>query len=44
MTPKIRWGSTGQLDVIVDGKVVFSKQQAGRIPTADEIVKILKPV
>ncbi len=44
MTPKVRWGSTGQLDVIVDGKVVFSKQESGRIPTADEIVKIVKPV
>lgn len=44
MTPKIRWGSAGQLDVIADGEVVYSKQESGRIPTADEIVKILKPV
>jgi hypothetical protein len=29
--------------VIVDGKVVFSKKQAGRSPTAAEIVRIVKP-
>jgi hypothetical protein len=42
VTPKIRWGGTGQLDVIVDGAVVFSKQQAGRLPTADEIVELVE--
>lgn len=41
--PKIRWGSTGQLDVIVDGAVVYSAQETGRIPTTEEIVAILKP-
>lgn len=40
--PKIRWGSTGQFDVIVDGATVFSFKEAGRIPTSDEIVKIIK--
>jgi hypothetical protein len=40
----MRWGRSGQLDVIVDGTVVFSKQETGRIPTAEEIVKIVKPV
>jgi predicted Rdx family selenoprotein len=40
----MRWGCTGQLDVIVDGTVVFSKRQAGRMPTAEEIVAILRPV
>ncbi len=40
----MRWGGTGQLDVIVDGTVVFSKQQAGRMPTAEEIVELVKPV
>jgi hypothetical protein len=44
VSPKIRWGSAGQLDVIADGKVIFSKQETGRIPTAEEIVKILNPV
>lgn len=42
--PKIRWGSIGQFDVIVDGTVVYSAQETGRIPTAEEIVKLVKPV
>lgn len=41
--PKIRWGGTGQFDVMVDGKVVYSAQETGRIPTTEEIVKIIKP-
>ena len=28
----------GQLDVFVDGELVFSRKQAGRYPTAEEIV------
>jgi selT/selW/selH-like putative selenoprotein len=32
-------GGQGQFDVIVDGNVVFSRQQAGRFPTAEEIVE-----
>ena len=42
MTPKIRWGGFGQLDVLVDGKTVFSKKQAGRSPTAADIVRLVK--
>jgi len=42
VTPKIRFGGFGQLDVIVDGKVVFSKKQAGRSPNAAEIVRLAK--
>ena len=44
ITPRIRFGGFGQLDVMVDGKVVFSKKQAGRSPTAAEIVRLVKPV
>ena len=40
--PKIRWGSTGQFDVMVDGEMVFSFDETGRIPTAEEIVKIIR--
>jgi predicted Rdx family selenoprotein len=40
--PKIKMGGQGQLDVIVDGNVVFSRQQAGRFPTAAEIVKTVE--
>jgi len=43
VTPKIKMGGQGQLDVIVDGTVVFSRQQAGRFPTAEEIVEAVKP-
>jgi len=32
-------GGQGQLDVIVDGSIVFSRRQTGRFPTAEEIVK-----
>jgi predicted Rdx family selenoprotein len=39
VTPKVKMGGLSQLDVIVDGKVVFSRQQAGRFPTASEIVE-----
>lgn len=33
----------GQLDVLVNGKVVFSKRQAGRSPSVSEIVRLIKP-
>ena len=42
VTPKIKMGGKGQLDVIVDGNVVFSRQQAGHLPTAAEIVEAIK--
>lgn len=40
--PKIKMGGQGQLDVIVDGNVVFSREQAGRFPNAEEIVESVK--
>jgi predicted Rdx family selenoprotein len=43
VTPKIKMGGQGQLDVIVDGNVVFSRQQAGRFPTAAEIIEAVNP-
>jgi hypothetical protein len=30
------------LDVLVDGKTVFSHQQSGRMPSSEEILAILK--
>ena len=36
-------GGGGQLDVIVDGEMLFSRQKAGRFPTADEIVEAVGP-
>jgi predicted Rdx family selenoprotein len=34
-------GETSQFDVIADGRLVFSKQQQGRFPDADEIIELL---
>jgi selT/selW/selH-like putative selenoprotein len=31
-------GSKGQFDVLRDGELVFSKQEAGRFPEHDEII------
>ena len=36
--PRIRMGGLGALDVVVDGRVVFSKKREGRIPPPGEIV------
>jgi hypothetical protein len=40
VTPRIRWGGLGQLDVLVNGAVVFSKKAAGRLPLPGEIVRL----
>lgn len=42
ISPRIRWGGFGQLDVMVDGKVVFSKQAAGRMPTSGEVTRLVR--
>ncbi|MBV8772996.1 MAG: Rdx family protein [Deltaproteobacteria bacterium] len=34
---QVKPGSTGQFDVVVDGKVIFSKSQAGRFPVDNEV-------
>jgi hypothetical protein len=41
VTPSIRWGAPGQLDVIVDGRVVFSKKSAGRMPAPGELPRLI---
>jgi selT/selW/selH-like putative selenoprotein len=35
-------GSKGQFDVLRDGELVFSKQQAGRFPEHDEILAAVR--
>jgi selT/selW/selH-like putative selenoprotein len=35
-------GSKGQFDVLRDGELVFSKQQAGRFPEHAEILSALR--
>jgi hypothetical protein len=44
VTPTIRWGGLGQLDVLVDGAVVFSKKAAGRMPLPGEVVRLAQAV
>ena len=39
----IKMGAPGSLDVFVDGRLIFSKKQAGRMPTNDEILSALQP-
>lgn len=43
---EIRPGSTGQFDIVVDGRLIFSKASAGRFPLEGEIEQLfaaLKP-
>lgn len=44
VTPTIRWGLPGQLDVLVDGAVVFSKKTMKRMPQPGEVVRLAKDV
>ena len=41
---RIKMGGPGSLDVFADGRLVFSKKQTGRVPTAAEIRACLKKV
>jgi predicted Rdx family selenoprotein len=34
-------GQKSQFDVVADGRLVYSKQQTGRFPEADEIIQAL---
>ena len=44
VTPTIRWGLPGQLDVLIDGAVVFSKKAAKRMPQPGEVVRLAKEI
>ena len=39
---RIRLGGPGALDVFVDGHKIYSKRQTGRLPTADEIIELIR--
>jgi len=39
---RIRLGKPGALDVFVDGQRIYSKKQTGRLPTADEIIELIR--
>ena len=42
VSPTIRWGGPGQLDVLVDGTLVFSKKSAGRVPAPGELAELIR--
>ena len=39
---RIRLGGPGRLDVFVDKQKIYSKKQTGRLPTADEIIALIR--
>jgi selT/selW/selH-like putative selenoprotein len=39
---RVRTGGPGALDVYVDGKQIYSKKGTGRLPTADELIKLIR--
>jgi hypothetical protein len=39
---RVRAGAPGSLRVLLDGKQIYSKQQARRSPDAAEIVKLIR--
>jgi predicted Rdx family selenoprotein len=39
---RIRIGGPGALDVFADGQKIYSKKQTGRLPTTDEIIKLIR--
>jgi selT/selW/selH-like putative selenoprotein len=38
---RIKPGKSGQFDVIVDGRVIYSKDNTGRFPTDGEVEEII---
>lgn len=39
--PKLKIGKPGAFDVFVDGRLIWSKDERGKMPTVDEIVALL---
>lgn len=42
VAPSIRWGGFGQLDVLVNGTLVFSRKASGRMPRPGELTQLVK--
>jgi len=42
LTPKMRFAGVGVLDVVVDGKTIFSHQAERRMPGRGEIVALIQ--
>jgi hypothetical protein len=39
---RIRLGAPGSLDILADGEKIYSKKETGRIPSAEEVVSLLR--
>lgn len=39
---RVRAGALGALDVYVDGEQIYSKKRTGRIPTATEVIELIR--
>jgi selT/selW/selH-like putative selenoprotein len=39
---RLRVGGPGALDVFVNGEKIYSKKQTGRMPTTDEVIKLIR--
>ena len=39
---RLRAGAPGALDVYVNGEQIYSKKRTGRLPTADELIKLIR--
>ncbi|HEX4164977.1 MAG TPA: Rdx family protein [Bryobacteraceae bacterium] len=40
---RLRAGAPGALDVFVNGEQIYSKKKTGRLPTADELIGLIRP-
>ncbi len=43
LTVELHPSDGGIFDVVLDGKLIFSRKQEGRFPTVDEIKKYIEP-
>jgi selT/selW/selH-like putative selenoprotein len=39
---RVRAGGPGALDVYMDGEQIYSKKRTGRLPAADELIKLIR--
>ena len=39
---QIRLGGPGALDIFLDKQKIYSKKQTGRLPTADEVIELIR--
>jgi len=39
---RIRMGAPGSLDIIFEGRKIYSKKQTGRLPSIEEVIALLR--